>query len=227
MLNTLDPLAPLLRRQWLRLRRRWKAFDVKAAQAALLVLMTVGGCVSLVSWQGMSAVIGVNWLAVEWQPTPTPTPPLASSPVAEVPADLPPKIRAFIQLALPYAAQVHADLTWQTSVILAQWGLEHGWTVPDAQGYNWGNTEYAPGCMKPGRFCYAPTPAEGLREYVYTAQLLYYDGVRAAVPQGADATALALGRSPWDSGHYTGDGNPGDSLLRLMSEYNLYRFDQA
>jgi hypothetical protein len=158
-----------------------------------------------------------------WQPTPTPSP--SQSPLTDAPADLPPNVRAFIHLALPYAQQAYTRLSWQTSVILAQWGLEHGWTVPDAQGYNWGNTEYAPGCPKPGRFCYAPTPAEGLREYVYTAQLHYYDGVRAAVPQGADATAVALGQSPWDEGHYTADGSPGDALLRLMREFNLYRFD--
>jgi hypothetical protein len=144
-----------------------------------------------------------------------------------VPADLPPNVRAFVRLALPYALQAHQSLGWQTSVLLAQWGLEHGWQVPDAQGYNWGNTEYAPGCPKPGRFCYAPTPAEGLREYVYTARLPFYDGVRAAVPNGANAVAVALGVSPWDEGHYTADGYPGDSLLAIMRQFNLYRFDHA
>jgi hypothetical protein len=64
-----------------------------------------------------------------------------------------------------------------------------------------------------------------LREYEYTARLHYYDGVRAAVPQGADATAVALGQSPWDAGHYTADGSPGDALLRLMREFILYQFD--
>jgi hypothetical protein len=225
MLNTRLPRELPLCQAWQWLRRHWKTSGVKHARASLLILVLVGGCVSLLSELGISATLGVSWVAAVWQPTTTPTPSPSPSPLTAAPADLPPNVRAFIQLALPYAQQAHATLTWQTSVILAQWGLEHGWQVPDSQGYNWGNTTYAPGCPKPGRFCYASTPEEGLREYVYTAQLHYYDGVRAAVPQGADATAVALGQSPWDEGHYTGDGSPGDSLLRLMREFNLYRFD--
>jgi hypothetical protein len=162
------------------------------------------------------------WAFAVWMPTPVQS---TASSKPTMPADLPGDVRGFISLALPYARQAHQTLSWQTSVILAQWGLEHGWHVPDAQGYNWGNTEFAPGCEKPGRFCYAPTPAEGLREYLYTARLHFYDGVRAAVPHGANGTAVALGVSPWDEGHYTDDGHPGDSLLRIMRKFNLYRFD--
>ncbi len=150
----------------------------------------------------------------------------SSAALPAIPRDLPDNVYSFIELALPYAAQAHQTLGWPLSVVLAQWGLEHGWSVPDAQGYNWGNTEYAPGCPYAGsRFCYADTPAEGLREYIYTAQLPWYDGVRAAVPQGADATALALGESPWDAGHYGGADHPGSSLLAIMRSFNLYRFD--
>ncbi len=212
-------LLPLLRRL-----RAWRASEWREARTALLILALVGVCVALISGPG-PAGLGMSWVAAAWQPTATSTPSPTPTLMSVAPADLPPKVRDFIQLALPYAQQAHQTLTWQTSVILAQWGLEHGWTVPDAQGYNWGNTEYAPGCPKPGRFCYAPTPAEGLREYIYTAQLPWYKPVGNAVPQGADATAVALGRSPWDAGHYTGDGQPGDSLLGLMHEFNLYRFD--
>lgn len=51
------------------------------------------------------------------------------------------------------------------------------------------------------RFCYAATPAEGLREYVYTARLDFYAGIAPAAKQvGAGAAAQALGRSPWDAG---------------------------
>jgi hypothetical protein len=167
-----------------------------------------------------------SWQLSVWVPTPVQTSEGAYG-QPTVPADLPHNVRAFVRLALPYALQAHQALGWQTSVLLAQWGLEHGWQVPDAQGYNWGNTEYAPACPKPGRFCYAPTPAEGLREYLYTAHLPFYDRVRAAVPYGADAVAVALGESPWDEGHYTADGHPGDSLLAIMRQFNLYRFDHA
>jgi hypothetical protein len=153
--------------------------------------------------------------------------PTATSPkLPTIPTDLPNNVRSFVKLALPYAVQAHEDLGWPISMLLAQWGLEHGWTAPDAQGYNWGNTTYAPNCPYQGsHFCYASTPQEGLREYVYTARLSYYDSVRAAVPQGAEATALALGRSPWDAGHYGGADNPGSALLTIMRNFNFYRFD--
>lgn len=163
------------------------------------------------------------------QPTPSPTATPTKPKPPAIPNDLPDNVHAFITIALPYALQAHQELKWQTSVMLAQWGFEHGWSVPDSQGYNWGNTTYAPDCQyqQGSRFCYAPTPAEGLREYVYTAQLSYYDGVRAAVAHGADATALALGQSPWDGGHYGGDSGaqPGSTLLGIMHDFNLYRFD--
>lgn len=141
--------------------------------------------------------------------------------IPSLPTNLPASVRAFLEMALPYAVQAHQTLGWQTSVILAQWGLEHGWTVPDSQGFNWGNTTYAPDCPKSGRFCYASTPEEGLREYIYTAQLPWYKPVRNAVPLGADATAVALGESPWDAGHYTVDGHPGDSLLAILHEFGF------
>jgi hypothetical protein len=176
-----------------------------------------------------SAFAQVPWDLAAWMPGPSPTatPPGQASRQPAVPDDLPANVRAFVLLALPYALQANGALGWQTSVILAQWGLEHGWQVPDAQGYNWGNTEYAPGCSRPGRFCYAPTPSEGLREYIYTASLSFYDGVRAAVVRGADATAVALGESPWDEGHYGGAAHPGSSLLAILRAFNLYRLDLA
>lgn len=71
--------------------------------------------------------------------------PTATSPnLPAIPADLPANVHSFVALALPYAVQAHQTLGWPISMLLAQWGLEHGWTVPDAQGYNWGNTTYAP-----------------------------------------------------------------------------------
>jgi hypothetical protein len=203
----------------------WRQASTRSlARSALLVLLLLGGA-GLLGGLGASAAMGVSWLAVAWQPTPLPTATPQPTPLSSVPADLPANVRSFLQLALPYAFQAHQALGWQTSVILAQWGLEHGWQAPDAQGYNWGNTEYAPGCYRPARFCYANTPAEGTREYIYTAQLPWYAPVTQAVPQGADATAVALGRSPWDEGHYGGAQHPGSSLLAIMHDFNLYRFD--
>lgn len=195
---------------------------------ALLVLLGAQGFVSHLAGEcvarGQPSCLALG-LATDSQASSAPST-TSGAALPAIPDDLPDNVRSFITLALPYAVQAHQALGWPTSVLLAQWGLEHGWSVPDAQGYNWGNTEYAPGCPYAGsRFCYADTPAEGLREYIYTAQLNYYDGVRAAVAQGADATALALGESPWDAGHYGGADQPGSSLLAIMHNFNFYRFD--
>jgi hypothetical protein len=148
-----------------------------------------------------------------------------------VPINLPANVYNFIKLALPYAFQAHLDLGWQTSVIVAQWGLENGWYEPSATGYNWGNVRSVPGAPTisghglSGSFAYAYTPADGLRFYLYAAHLSYYIGVTMAASQGADATAIALGRSPWDGGHYTNIGQPGSSLLAILRTYDLYRLD--
>lgn len=161
-------------------------------------------------------------------PPATPASPTATRPqVPMVPNDLPTNVHDFVVIALPFALQAHQLLAWPTSMVLAQWGLEHGWTVPDANGYNWGNTTFAPNCQYRGSaFCYAPTMAEGLREYVYTARLSYYAGVAPAAKQGgADAAAQELGRSPWDAGHYASMGAQGSLLLAIMRDFNFYRFD--
>lgn len=147
---------------------------------------------------------------------------------------LPAQITSFINLALPYALQAHRELGWPTSVILAQWGLEQGWHVPTYTGYNWGNVGPLPGVPtvpglsvpgSPSAFSYARTPVDGTRIYIMAARLPYYDRVFLAAPHGATATALALGCSPWDAGHYTNSGQPGSSLLAIMQRYHLSLFD--
>jgi hypothetical protein len=159
------------------------------------------------------------------------TNPLRSPPLL---THLPAQIDSFLNLALPYALQAHKALGWQTSVILAQWGLEQGWHVPSYTGYNWGNVGPMPGVPtvpgistpgSPSAFSYAATPADGERVYIMAARLPYYDRVFLAAPHGATATAIALGYSPWDAGHYTNTGQPGSSLLAIMQRYNLFLFD--
>lgn len=151
------------------------------------------------------------------------------------PTHLPPNITSFINLALPYALQAHKALGWQTSVILAQWGLEQGWHVPSYTGYNWGNVgpmpgvPTVPGTSTPGSpvaFSYARTPADGAQVYIMAARLPYYDRVFLAAPHGPIATAVALGCSPWDANHYTNTGQPGSSLIDMMQRYNLMLFDR-
>jgi LysM repeat protein len=142
----------------------------------------------------------------------------------------------FIQFALPFAESAHQQTGWPVSVILAQWGLEHGWLVPGFTGYNWGNVGALPGEPQvasggawgaPAYFAYAPTPQDGVNYYVAVAGLPFYSRVGyAARHGGSNAAAKALGASPWDAGHYTGIGDPGSSLIIIMHAFNLYRYDK-
>lgn len=144
-------------------------------------------------------------------------------------------VRSFVQLALPYARQAHQQTGWPTSLILAQWGLEHGWHVPSHTGFNWGNVAALPGEPtvngiavpgSPAAFAYARTPQDGTRYYVRVAHLGYYSAVASSAAHGGpDAAARALGRSPWDAAHYTDHRDPGSSLLSIMRVYNLYWYD--
>ena len=141
---------------------------------------------------------------------------------------------AFVQFVLPYARRAHDDTGWPVSMILAQWGLEQGWETPRFTGYNWGNCgaypgePTVPGTSAPGSpaaFAYAPGPEDGLRIYLHVAHLDYYTEVATAAQDGPDAAARALGRSPWDAGHYTDHGDPGSSLIAIMRDFNLYQYD--
>lgn len=170
-----------------------------------------------------------------------PLTPLASSnvsapaPVAHAPTySTPSNVRAFIAYTLPYARKASAQTGWPVSVILAQWGLETGWRTKTYTGFNWGNCGAMPGqptiggINKPGSpaaFAYAYTPSQGVDEYIHVAHLGYYTQVAASAHNGADAAARALGRSPWDWGHYTNRGDPGSSLVSIMRVFNLYYYD--
>jgi LysM repeat protein len=143
--------------------------------------------------------------------------------------------QSFVQLALPYAVSAHQQCNWPVSLILAQWGLEHGWQIPGFTGYNWGNSSAitglpsVPGTNAPGSpsaFAYAKTPADGVVIYVTFCKMGFYTHVApAAASGGVDAAAVALGQSPWDAGHYTNIGSPGSSLLNELRVYNLYWYD--
>jgi len=168
-------------------------------------------------------------------PTPTPTPIYPNHPVVS-------GVGAFICTALPFARLVQTRQMqqglphpWYVSVMLAQWGVEHGWSIPDYTGYNWGNSSAIPGFPSvgglnvpgsPGAFAYAYTPLQGVDIYTIFTKMSFYTGVWQNYPNGPVAQAKALGQSPWDAGHYQeGGGIPGQSLLNAMNNYNLYRFD--
>lgn len=173
-------------------------------------------------------------------PTPTPTP--SPTPVIY---PLHPVVwgeSSFVCVALPFARlaqslQIQDGIAhpWYVSVILAQWGVEQGWSIPSYTGYNWGNVSAIAGYPSiggtgvwgsPSAFAYAYTPMQGTEYYVIFTMNGWYNGVTNAWSQGPQAQAYALGQSPWDAGHYGENGSgPGGELVGDMNAFNLYRFD--
>ena len=148
--------------------------------------------------------------------------------------------QAFVAAMLPYARQAAPVVHWPVSLILAQWMIETGKTVPTANGYNVGNVRSFPGCREVqtahnGQFCYADTIEEGLREYEGTAlngrytrvsPAAAYGAAHGGIVAGAQDAARALGASPWDAGRYTSINVPGSSLIGVLNQFDLYRYDQ-
>ncbi|HET9109839.1 MAG TPA: hypothetical protein VFN78_03335 [Ktedonobacterales bacterium] len=182
--------------------------------------------------RGERQAIGGALLALAAASPATPTPfPIGPTPR---PVSSP---QAFIATMLPYARQAHRDLGWPVSMTLAQMGVEHGWRLPDFDGWNLANSRPFPDPAGDGGvcfrqkvvrdFCYAPTPQIGLAIYEHVAHLSFYSGIaQAARTGGAAAAARAMGQSPWDAGHYMRNGVQGGMLLAAMDTYNLYQYDQ-
>lgn len=167
--------------------------------------------------------------------TPTPRPVYPTHPVVA-------GEHAFVCVALPLARLAQQEQSsagmhpWYVSVILAQWGIEQGWTMPAYTGYNFGNVSAIAGYPSiggvnspgsPSAFAYAYTPVQGVFYYVTYTKMHFYTGVTAAWPKGPIGQAVALGESPWDAAHYTASGSPGSSLVGVIDVFGLERFDSA
>lgn len=139
-----------------------------------------------------------------------------------------------------------ASHPWYVSVILAQWSVETGLTMPTYTGYNFGNVSglfpgeptiggtSAPG--SPNSFAFALTPLDGVRYYVTFIQTGLYDAATQAYGQGSEAQAVALGGTGWDAQFYdpdatpgvkSSDHNPGGALLDRITVYHLKQFDNG
>lgn len=173
---------------------------------------------------------------------PTAPPPPTATPVVFASHPYASGVNNFICVALPFARLAQQRMQargfghpWYVSVILAQWGFEQGWRIPGYTGYNWGNVGAIAGYPavggtgawgSPNAFAYAYSAAQGVEMYVIVAGNGYYGNVTANYGNGPRAQALALGQSPWDAGHYAESGGaPGATLLAIMSDFNLFRFD--
>jgi hypothetical protein len=217
----------------LHVRARKRVHRVVLIVAASLILMAAITFVPLAQAKGSPLaqwLSGANAFAIP-TPTATPVPLYPSHPYVS-------GEHSFVCVALPFARLAQQKMIdegmshpWYVSVMLAQWGVEQGWTLPGYTGYNWGNVSGVAGypaigglavAGSPSSFAYAYTPMQGLDEYTLFTRGGYYAGVTAAYPRGPVAQAIALGESPWDAAHY---GGAGRTLLGVMSAFDLQRFD--
>lgn len=108
-----------------------------------------------------------------------------------------------------YAQQASSQTGLNPLVILSQWIAENGWTVP--KNNNFGNI------MVPGTHTLETysTPAAGVQAYVnFLKQNSNYKGILATAGQPAQTQLYAIVSSPWDAGHYGGNGQ------NLFNVYN-------
>ncbi len=126
--------------------------------------------------------------------------------------------RAFVTRFRPYAAGASADCHISVATILSQWALESGWGTSSlaVQCHNLGGIRFYghTGTTDHGGFACYPNFAAFTADYVHTMMLPYYSKVRAAV--GVLAECSALGKSPYDAGHY---GTPPGA--NLVAVYHL------
>ena len=177
---------------------------------------------------GIPAIGGLHNLATSSAPhNPVVTPKASVQKSTDVPANTP----AYIASLLPAARQIHKDIGWPVSVLLAQWIQEHGYPpnggMPDWSGYNLGNVKDDLHCETTDTgFCHDATLEAGITDYEIVAGLSYYTSVLPAYKSGNAITcAVALGESPWDEAHYTTTDQPGSLLIGVMGTYDLTRYD--
>jgi hypothetical protein len=209
--------------------QRRKTFIVYIALFLLVAQTLVGALTPLGRSEQQAAASALRALGAVAPNASTPFPTGPTPQPVSTPA-------AFIRTMLPIAQQAHRDLGWPVSVVLAQMGVEHGWSFPDFDGWNLANSKVFSDpngdggvCFRHSvvrSFCYAPTPQVGLAIFEHVAHLSYYAAIRqAARTGGAVAAARALGKSPWDEGHYAVNGVPGEKLISAMNTFNLYQYD--
>ncbi|MBX6773014.1 MAG: glucosaminidase domain-containing protein, partial [Chloroflexi bacterium] len=138
---------------------------------------------------------------------------------------------AFIALMAPRAQSAYARTGWLPSVQVAQLAFESSWgdSVLARVHHNYGGirfTRAAPAGTVATRDGFASYRSDDAfwADYERVQRLSLYDPIRAAAPGGAPAQVAALAASPYDAGHYGGDGA---ALLSIIQAHALTRFDPA
>jgi len=117
------------------------------------------------------------------------------------------------------------------SVLLAQMADETGYGTSYAwlSSRNPAGIKAAPGAYSadPPYAYYSSYEAAAAGWADFYLENTYYSTVLAKARAGASpaAVAIALGQSPWASGHYEVNGQPGGILVNLINTYQLEQYD--
>lgn len=121
----------------------------------------------------------------------------------------------------PYADRAGQALDMPGEVILAQWRLESasGTSRLAVQQNNFGGIKYSQYSKTAQKVAGTEFARYGsidafVTDYIRVMSLSYYKDVRAA--GSATDTAIALGKSPYDAGHYEVNGQQGGKILNLL-----------
>ena len=114
------------------------------------------------------------------------------------------------------AAYASEETHLSQKVIEAWWIAENGWDVPN--GYNFGNIRYDPNYTNssyyqgmvgttPAGFVVYDNAQDGINAFSNFLKQPNYNNIRWTAGASDGAQIQAIAQSPWDSGHYGGDGS--------------------
>jgi flagellum-specific peptidoglycan hydrolase FlgJ len=134
----------------------------------------------------------------------------------------------FIQKMLPYAKRASQATNIPVSVILAQWGVESADGTSNPTKYNnyagimyTSRADFKGGMSTQGTYFSGYNSIDSFsNDYIKIMNFSMYGSVRNAV--GVEDTVKALAASPYDAGHYGGDGS---SILNYINSAGIRKYD--
>lgn len=128
----------------------------------------------------------------------------------------------FKQTYGPLANAISHGTGIDSDVLLAQWGVETAWGNSIYNACNLANIRCLSGVPCDRGFAQFPSFSSFIANCVATWHNGYYADVLAQTTPAAQL--LAIGRSPWDAGHYDNGGGAGSSLIAAYKEVHLSDF---
>lgn len=128
----------------------------------------------------------------------------------------------FANAYYPQAVEVSNGTGIDPFALLSQWAVETNWATEIYNENNLGNIRCVQGIPCVGGFSQFPS----LEDFVQCAIATWHNGnyadVLASAGKPLNDQLIAIGKSPWDAGHYTGKAPfnyAGGSLIAAMEEF--------